>query len=275
MKKKYLLGRGCYGTCVYVGILQDGTEVAVKTTSKQSGEGLAENEQIIFKRLNNNDETPSFIVSYRDRLTDRYFTYLILDLCEESLDKHVESQNIEHLRTHGRRMIWEILSGLQFLHGQEILHRDLKPQNILVDVEGHMKLADFGISRVLREDESSLLTFAKGTKQWMAAEVINHSSKEEKLGKIKVHYKKKSDVQSAGMISFFILTKGEHPFGSTSHDRIKNIAEGKPVDLDKLEDCDGREFVSRLIAHEIGDRPYAHEALLLSFMASLENEGDV
>ena len=242
---------------------------------KQACEDLAENEKTILSLINT--KKSPFIVSYRDYLTDRYFTYLILDLCEESLDEHVESQDIDHLRTHGRRMIWEILSGLQFLHDQGILHRDLKPENILVDVEGHMKLADFGISRVLREDKSTLHTFGKGTKQWMAAEVINHLCKEEKRGKKqeKGRYKKKSDIQSAGMIAFFVLTKGEHPFGSsTSHDRIKNIAEGKPVDLNKLEDPDGREFVSCLIAHEIEDRPFSHQALSWSFMANLENEGD-
>ena len=252
--------------------------MAVKRILKQSGEGLAANEQIIFERLIINTKKSPFIVSYRDYLTDKYFTYLILDLCEESLVEHVESQSNGHLRTHGRRMIREILNGLQFLHDQHILHRDLKPDNILVDVEGHMKLADFGISRVLMEDESTLLTFAKGTKEWMAAEVINSLWAKEKPGKEpeKGRYKRKSDVQSAGMIAFFILTKGEHPFGSnTSHDRIKNIAEGKPVDLNKLEDSDGREFVSCLIAHEIEDRPYAHEALSWSFMANVKNEGDV
>ena len=129
------------------------------------------------------------------------------------LDKHVESQTIEHLRTLGRRMIKEILSGLQFLHDQGILHRDLKPKNILVDIEGHMKLADFGIRSVLNENETTVRTDAAGTKDWMAAEVICNVDEN-----VKGRFKKKSDIQSAGMIAFFILTKGKHPFGSTLYD---------------------------------------------------------
>ena len=179
------------------------------------------------------------------------------------------SQNIEHLQTHGPRMIWEILSGLQFLHNQGILHRDLKPSNVLVDVEGHMKLADFGISRVRIEGETAIRTSAAGTAGWMAAEVIWCMNEN-----VPGRFHKKADIQPAGMIAFFILTKGKHPFGSLTN-RMSNTANGKPVDLNKLEDSGGREFVSCLIAHEIEDRPFAHEALSLPFMANLENEEDV
>ena len=152
-------------------------------------------------------------------------------------------------------MIREILTGLKFLHNQGILHRDLKPSNILVDVEGHMKLADFGISRILNEDETTVQTNAKGTQGWMPAEVIETSNQGGK-GK----FKKKSDVQVAGMIAYFILSKGEHPFGP-SYDRMSNISNGYPVYLEKLPDADGREFIAVLIKHKITDRPHACEAL--------------
>jgi mitogen-activated protein kinase kinase kinase 1 len=190
--------------------------------------------------------------------------YLIVDLCEETLDEHVLSQTIGHLRTHGRRMIKEVLSGLLFLHVEGILHRDLKPSNILVDVQGSMKLADFGISRVLNENETTVHTDAKGTRGWMAPEVI------ETINKVgKGRFKKKSDIQPAGMIAFFILTKGGHPFGATPHDRMTNIRNGNPVNLGDLDDPDARRFVSRLISHKIDERPYADEALLLPLIVDI------
>ena len=68
--------------------------------------------------------------------------YLVSDLCEETLKEHVESQSIGHRRENGPRIIKQILYGLQFLHGNGVLHRDLKPTNVLVDQDGFMKLAD-------------------------------------------------------------------------------------------------------------------------------------
>ena len=241
------------GTFVYVGIMDDGSEVAVKRMLIQASKDTAENERAILTLINT--KKSPFIVSYRHFLQDKMFMYLILDLCEEALDDHVYSQSKEQLHENGRRMIREILTGLKFLHDQGILHRDLKPSNVLVDVEGHMRLTDFGISRVLNEDETTVQTNAKGTQGWMPAEVIETSNRGGKGG-----FKKKSDVQVAGMIAYFILSKGEHPFGP-SYDRMSNILKGNPVYLEKLSDLDGREFIAKLIRHKITDRPYAHEAL--------------
>ena len=41
----------------------------------------------------------------------------------------------------------EILLGLQYLHGQHIVYRDIKPQNIMIDMNGTLKIADFGLSK--------------------------------------------------------------------------------------------------------------------------------
>ena len=62
------------------------------------------------------------------------------------------------------------------------------------------------------------------------------------------------------MIASFVLTKGEHPFGSRIN-WMQNILEGNSVNLKKLDDCRAQQFVSWLIRHKIDDRPYAHEAL--------------
>ena len=48
-----------------------------------------------------------------------------------------------------KRFTWQILSALEFMHSRRVLHRDLKPPNILVDAHGNLKLADFGLARVV------------------------------------------------------------------------------------------------------------------------------
>ena len=248
---------------VYVGIMENGAEVAVKRILKHEFEDTARNELEILSRI---DASKSpFIVSYQKCLEDAIFVYVVLDLCEETLREHVRTQRLEYLQDHGPRMIKEILSGIEFLHSRNILHRDLKPSNVLVDLEGHMRLADFGISRVLNEDETTVLTHAKGTRDWMPTEVIEAINKEE-MGR----FKKKSDVQVAGMIAFFISTKGEHPFGSVL-ERMINISKGNPVNLDMLHNVQVQKFISWLISHNIDERPYAAEALANPFMVHVTN----
>ncbi|CAB4018570.1 serine threonine- kinase endoribonuclease IRE1-like [Paramuricea clavata] len=199
------------GTSVYAGIMEDGTEVAAKRIIKQEFDDTAQNE------------------------------LEILNLCEETLKEHVCTQKLEYLQDHGPRMIKEILSGIEFLHSRNILHRDLKPSNVLVDCEGYMRLANFGISRVLNEEETTVHTVTRGTRDWMPTEVIEAINKEE-IGR----FKKKSDVQVAGMIAFFISTKGEHPFGPAL-ERMINTSKGNPVNLDMLHDLQVRKFISCMV----------------------------
>ena len=252
-RKDFSLGKGSQGTHVYVGIMEDDSLVAVKRILEDSSKDLAENENTILNLIKT--EHSQFVVKYRGFLKQSPFMYLILDLCEESLDEHVKFNSIEYLRHYGPRMIKQIFSGLEFLHGHNILHRDLKPLNVLVDITGGMRLADFGLSRVLDDDQTTCYTFAKGTKNWMPPEVIEAGNVEDKG-----RYKKKSDVYVAGMIAFFILTKGKHPFGA-QHARMTNILNGKPLELRSLKDLEAKEFISLLIRHNIDERPYAGEVV--------------
>ena len=265
-EERFQLGVGSDGTGVFLGIMEDGSEVAVKRMLRDDCEDTAENERNILSLVESN-KSP-FVVNYRTFVKGDTFVYLIVDLCEETLYEHVQSHTIEQLREHGPRMIKEILCGLKFLHDQGILHRDLKPSNVLVDVDGRMRLADFGISRVLNEDETTVDTEAQGTRGWMPAEVIEAGNRGT-IGR----YKRKSDVQASGMIAFFIMTGGEHPFG-VDYERMRNIEKGKPVNLHILEDLEVRDFISWLIRHKIDERPYVDEALQHPFMTRVEkNEG--
>ena len=252
-RKEFSLGKGSDGTHVYLGVMKDDSLVAVKRILEDSREDLAENENTILNLIKT--EHSQFVVNYRGFLKQSPFMYLILDLCEESLEEHVKSKPIEYLRQYGPRMIKQIFSGLEFLHGHNILHRDLKPLNVLVDITGGMRLADFGLSRVLDDDQTTFYTFAKGTKNWMPPEVIEAGNVNDRG-----RYKKKSDVYVAGMIAFFILTKGQHPFGG-QHARMTNILNGKPIGLKNLGDLEAEDFISSLIRHNIDERPYAGDVV--------------
>ena len=252
---EFSVGKGCMGTSVYIGLHDDGSEVAVKRILADVYESSVKSVEVEIANLVDL-KTSDHIVNYRDFISGDPFSYVILDLCEETLADYVWTHSKQFLERRGPIIIKEILTGLHALHNgvKKVLHRDLKPRNILVDHEGRMRLADFGVSTILDNETTSLHTDTKGTLGWIAAESI----KEREDGK--VTFKKKSDVQVVGMICFYILTKGEHPFGAV-HERMLNIKNGNPVNMQKLSDPNARRFVSWLISHKIEDRPYVEQAL--------------
>ena len=95
-ERNLLLGKGSMGTFVYVGIMEDGSEVAVKRMLLQACKDLAENGKEISKLIKTKGSP--FLLNYHDVLQDEFFMYLISELCEETLDEHIQSQSIEHLK---------------------------------------------------------------------------------------------------------------------------------------------------------------------------------
>ena len=253
----FTIGSGSGGTCVAIGLWEDGSEVAVKRVLTSSGEKMAMNER---KFVNLAESINSrHLVRCRHSEEIGEFYYFVLDLFEETLKNYVEnqSQTKESLEDNGPVIIKELLTGLQALHCSEpkILHMDLKPSNILVDIEGHMHLTDFGISRILPEEESTVSTETTGTKGWRAVETLPEQDK------CRVKHRRRSDIQVMGMICFYILTKGKHPFGTTSEERENNLKNGRPVEYGEISNSSARELISWMLEQDIKNRPHADEAL--------------
>ena len=64
----------------------------------------------------------------------------------------------------------EILLGFKYMHDKHIAYRDIKPENILVDMEGHIRIADFGLSKVILPNEKSY-SFC-GSPEFLAPEML-------------------------------------------------------------------------------------------------------
>eukprot|EP00347_Sterkiella_histriomuscorum_P001554 403371590 len=164
-----LIGKGACGK-VYKGLnLQNGQLVAIKqiriNNFKEHNKRSLQSEINLLKKL----EHPN-IVKYIDSIQTEQYLNIILEYVENgSLDKL--AQKFEKLpETLVAIYVYQVLHGLDYLHRQAVIHRDIKGANILTTKDGIVKLADFGVATKINESEKS--NSAVGTPYWMAPEVI-------------------------------------------------------------------------------------------------------
>ena len=92
--------------------------------------------------------------------------------------------------------IYEIASGMKYIHNNQIIHHNIKPTNILISSDGQTKIADFGVYKLFSQDEE----IGIGSQKFMAPEIINEEEYDEKI-----------DVYSFDVLVYFILNGGKMP----------------------------------------------------------------
>jgi serine/threonine protein kinase len=87
------------------------------------------------------------IVHLKDVVHTETKLYLIFEYLDHDLKKHMEARGLPLPPQLVKSYLYQMLSGLTFCHTHRVLHRDLKPQNILIERDGSLRLADFGLAR--------------------------------------------------------------------------------------------------------------------------------
>lgn len=167
-----------------------------------------------------------------------------------------------------RNFVRQILEGLSYLHGRDIIHRDIKGANVLVDNKGGIKISDFGISK--RVEASSVLGSAasggglnrpslQGSVYWMAPEVVRQTA-----------HTKKADIWSLGCLIVEMFS-GTHPFPNCSQlQAIFAIGsnQAKPSIPENVSD-EARAFLDMTFEIDHEKRPSADELLGSGFLVPI------
>ena len=198
--KEKLIGKGAYGEVYLVKHNITGTIRAMKVIAKNNEEEQLTDEEIlneinILKKIDHPN-----IVKIFEFYSNKSKYYLILEFCEGgNLYEFLDENKLSEFQV--IYIMFQILSAMNYCHNMNILHRDLKPDNILI------KKSENGLCRVKICDFGTSYIFKKGEKQKEAIGTLNYMAPEV----LKEKYNQKCDLWSCGVIMYILLT-GRKPF---------------------------------------------------------------
>mmetsp|Transcript_1794 Transcript_1794/g.2546 ORF Transcript_1794/g.2546 Transcript_1794/m.2546 type:complete len:307 (-) Transcript_1794:59-979(-) len=281
------LGEGTYGVVYKAKNRETDKIVALKRIRLESeDEGVpctAIREISLLKELKH----PNIVRLYDVIHTEKKLT-LVFEYLDQDLKQHMDERRGEISSASMKSFLYQLLKGVAFCHDHRVLHRDLKPQNLLINKKGDLKLADFGLARAfgipVRNYSHEVVTL-----WYRAPDVLMGSTK----------YGPAIDVWSAGCI-FAEMATG-HPLfpGSSVKDELFRIFKirGTPTDkiwpaLKELPEYDadfpkypakdiksvvpnlddeGYDLLEKMLCYDPTQRPSASEAMKHPYFKSLQS----
>ncbi|XP_048136211.1 SNF1-related protein kinase catalytic subunit alpha KIN10-like isoform X2 [Rhodamnia argentea] len=228
------IGHGAFGKVKAAKHRLTGIKVAIKILKRQKMrekrmEDKVSREIKIGKLL----EHPHIIRLYEiiETLTD---VYVVMEYAErgELFDYIVENRRIRE--DEARKFFQQIISGLEYCHKYRVVHRDLKPENLLLDCNGNVKIADFGLSTIMHD--GYFLKTSCGSPNYAAPEVISG----------KLYAGPEVDVWSCGII-LYVLLCGSLPFDDESLPNLYNKVKSGVYTLPSHLTTGARDLIERMI----------------------------
>lgn len=248
------LGQGASGSVFHATDNRTGEDVAIKQMdlAAQPRKKLIVDEVKVMKDTNHPN-----IVQFKDSFLVKNDLWVVMELMEGGpLNDVVDAVELDEDQI--ASICKETLLGLADLHGRNIIHRDIKSDNLLLDKSGHVKLTDFGFCAKLTAEKSKRATMV-GTPYWMAPEVIKQQQ----------NYGNKIDVWSLGIMTIEMI-EGEPPY--LDEEPLKALyliaTKGTP-ELENPENCSPelRDFLGLCLQVDPDKRPESKDLLSHPFLS--------
>jgi len=226
-----VLGRGKFGKVLLCSQKSTGKVYAVKVLNKsETDEDASRKESQILRSVQH-----PFIVGLHYAFQSPERLYLVMEYVNGGeLYFHVANFGRfteERVRFYGA----EIVLAVDYLHSKEVVYRDLKLENILLDKDGHVKITDFGLSKQEDVSDSSDEVSVVGTLEYLAPEVLQG-----------LDNSYAADWWAYGVVIFEMLC-GIHPFMSDDRDMIRENIISAPIQYPHFVRPDARDMLSKLL----------------------------
>jgi NIMA (never in mitosis gene a)-related kinase len=247
------LGSGSFGSVFEA--IYNGRRVCIKKINFVDGLSLeaAQQEVRVWCNLNHPN-----IVKYIQSFIEQNQFCIVMELVEGfSLDQFlVNTCNLSESIV--VNLFRQILSAIKYCHLNQVLHRDIKPQNLLLTKEYQIKLADFGISRVVEEYRNSAKTQI-GTPYYMAPEILNHEL-----------YGFPADIWSLGCVLYEMVTR-KRPFPNDYVQFFQQILYGNPFPIQCNCSQNLKSLIFCMLKKNPSQRISIHQIENLPFILALNN----